>query len=95
MLLDRAKSWILSRLDCPTASEQEIECYFEELAFQKMLHLEVSAFLNPELDPVIFHAQTHNLLKDDAGNLVPIDVLIGPPSPRLRSCLGITPLAAR
>ena len=86
--------WIASQMDCPTASEQEIECYFEELAFQKMLHLEVPAFFNPELDLVIIHAQPHNLLKDDAGNLVPIDVLIGPPGPWLKSCFGITPLAA-
>lgn len=64
--------WIASRLDCPTACEQEIEDYFEELGFQKVSHLEVPAFFNAELDLVILDAQPHNVLKDDAENLVAI-----------------------
>lgn len=83
--------WIASRLDYPTASEQEIESYFEELGFQKVSHLEVPAFFNAELDLVILDAQPHNVLKDDAGNLVPIDVVIGQPSPWTRDWLGIAP----
>ena len=87
--------WIASRLDCPTASEQEIESYFEYLGFQKMPHLEVPAFFNPELDLVILDAQPHNVLKDDAGNLVPIDVVIGQPSPWTRDWLGLAPKLQR
>jgi hypothetical protein len=87
--------WIASRLDCPTASEQKIESYFEYLGFQKMPHLEVPVFFNPELDLVILDAQPHNVLKDDAGNLVPIDVVIGQPSAWTRDWLGIIPKTAR
>jgi hypothetical protein len=87
--------WIASRLDCPTASEQEIESYFEYLGFQKMPHLEVPVFFNPALDLVVLDAQPHNVLKDDAGNLVPIDVVIGQPSAWTRDWLGIIPKTAR
>ncbi len=87
--------WIASDLECPTASELEIAGYFENLGFQKIAHLEVPAFYNEELDLVILDAQPHNVLKDDAGNLVPIDVVIGQPSPWTREWLGITPHTAR
>lgn len=40
-------------------------------------------------------AQPHNVLKDDAGNLVPIDVVIGQPSTWTRDWLGISQNPAR
>ncbi len=65
-----------------TPSPEEIEQYFADLGFQRA-HDDSAPplFYNRELDLVVADAHNANLVRDEQGRIVAIDVVIGTPGP--------------
>lgn len=76
--------WIVVHPDVPTATQREIDDYFEALGFAKLeLIAGVPLYFQPELGVVVADAHDQNILRNESGELVPIDLVIGAPGREL------------
>lgn len=84
-----SQPWITAHQEIPTPTEDEIHGYFNDLGFLRILTVEVAAYYHDELDLVVLDAHTQNILRDEQGKLVPIDIVIGHPGEWTRKWLGL------
>jgi hypothetical protein len=90
-----SQKWVTANAQEPTPAEVEIDSFFRQLNFEKISEVDVPAFYSGALDLVILDAHPHNILRDEAGNLVPIDLVVGTPAPWTREWLGLDDTSAR
>lgn len=84
-----AQPWITAHQEIPTPTEDEIDSYFKDLGFLRNLTVEVAAYYHDELDLVVLDAHTQNILRDESGKLVPIDIVVGHPGDWTREWLNL------
>ena len=84
-----SQPWITAHSQAPTPLEEEIDDYFEDVEFLRIHSVEVAAYYNSATDIVVLDAHTQNVLRDENGKLVPIDIVIGHPGEWTRKWLGI------
>jgi hypothetical protein len=78
-----SQPWIPANRAEPTATEKEIEAYFERLRFRRVeINPGVPIFYNSDVALIVADAHVGNVLRSEQG-LVPIDVVIGTPGPAL------------
>lgn len=87
-----SQKWVTAHEQEPTATAPEIDDFFRGLNFCKISEVEVPAFYSRALDLVALDAHPHNILRDEEGNLVPIDLVVGTPLAWTRKWLGIADL---
>jgi hypothetical protein len=80
--------WIKPAAGRPVPEQDEIDVYFAQLGFTKSERLVAPAFYHQALDVAVLDAHPLNVLRDESGLLVPIDVVIGKPSDATRALLG-------
>jgi len=90
-----SQKWVTAHAQTPTPTDAEIDSFFRDLNFEKISTVEVPAFYSGALDLVILDAHPHNILRDEAENLVPIDLVVGTPAPWTREWLGLDETSAR
>jgi hypothetical protein len=84
-----SQPWItVSEID-PTPSPEEIDRYFEELGFERAQGVEVPAYYHQESGVVVLDAHAQNILRDENGRLVPIDLVMGYPGEWVLQWLGL------
>jgi hypothetical protein len=83
-----AHKWVVSNVDRPTPSDEEIEQYFNRFGFSRIGGINVPLFYH-ELGLLLADAHDANVIRDRDGNCVAIDVVIGSPGPRMRAELGL------
>lgn len=84
-----SQPWIAAHSETPTPIEEEIDDYFEDLGFLRIHSVEVAAYYHSETDLVVLDAHTQNVLRDENGKLIPIDIVIGHPGERTRKWLSL------
>ena len=84
-----SQPWIAAHSETPTPIEEEIDDYFEDLGFLRIHSVEVAAYYHSETDLVALDAHTQNVLRDENGKLIPIDIVIGHPGERTRKWLSL------
>jgi len=84
-----AQPWITADQEIPTPTEDEIDSYLKDLGFLRILTVEVAAYYHDELDLVVLDAHTQNILRDENGKLVPIDIVVGHPGDWTRKWLNL------
>jgi len=84
-----SQPWITAHPENPTPSDLEIDNYFESLGFKRRENLPVAAYYNVEMDLAVLDAHAQNILRDERGDLVPIDLVIGQPGEWTRKWLGL------
>jgi hypothetical protein len=84
-----SQPWIAAHPAHPTPTEEEIDDYFEDLGFLPNRSVNVAAYYHAELDLVVLDAHTQNILRDENGKLVPIDLVIGHPGEWTREWLNL------
>lgn len=84
-----SQPWITAHQEIPTPTEDEIHGYFNDLGFLRILTVEVAAYYHDELDLVVLDTHTQNILRDENGKLVPIDLVIGHPGEWTRKWLNL------
>ena len=68
----------------PNPTADEIEAFFKEHSFEPaLLNPDAPLFYSRTLGLIVADAHDQNVLRDNEGNLVPIDVVIGVPGPAL------------
>ena len=76
--------WIVAHSDAPTPAQSEIDAYFAEFGFRKVeVNPDVPIYFHPELQIIVADAHDRNILRNETGRLVPIDLVIGSPGPLL------------
>lgn len=80
--------WIKSASARPVPEQDEIDEYFAGLGFSKSDQLGAPAYYHRTLDVAVLDAHPLNVLRDENGRLVPIDVVVGKPSNATRTLLG-------
>ena len=76
--------WIVVHSDVPTPALSEIDEYFGALGFRKVeLVPDVPIYFQPEAGVIVADAHERNILRNETGALVPIDLVIGKPGPQL------------
>jgi hypothetical protein len=80
--------WIKPVAGRPVPDQGEIDDYFAELGFVRSDQLEAPAYYHPAMDVAVLDAHPLNVLRDESGRLVPIDVVIGKPGDATRALLG-------
>lgn len=68
--------------------QDEIDEYFAGLDFSKSDQLAAPAYYHLTLNVAVLDAHPLNVLRDENGRLVPIDVVVGQPSNPTRALLG-------
>jgi hypothetical protein len=72
--------WIVASHQHPSPSQTEIDAYFSNLGFCKAeLVADVPLFYHRELGILVADAHDRNILRNESGELVPIDLVIGRP----------------
>lgn len=72
--------WIVASHQSPSPSQAEIDAYFSSLGFDKVeLAPDVPLYFHPELGILVADAHDRNILRNESGALVPIDLVIGRP----------------
>lgn len=72
--------WIVASPLRPSPAQVEIDAYFSSLGFRKVeLVPDVPLYLHRELGILVADAHDRNILRHEAGALVPIDLVIGRP----------------
>jgi hypothetical protein len=80
--------WIKSASARPVPEQDEIDEYFAGLDFSKSDQLTAPAYYHRTLNVAVLDAHPLNVLRDENGRLVPIDVVVGKPSNATRALLG-------
>ena len=80
--------WIKSASARPVPEQDEIDEYFAGLDFRKSDQLAAPAYYHRTLNVAVLDAHPLNVLRDENGRLVPIDVVVGKPSNATRALLG-------
>jgi len=80
--------WINSASARPVPEQDEIDEYFAGLGFSKSDQSAAPAYYHRNLDVAVLDAHPLNVLRDENGRLVPIDVVVGKPSDATRLLLG-------
>ena len=83
-----SQPWITEKENAQEITESDVDEYFKNLGFRKSPLGEVPAFFNVELELMVLDANLKNILRDSSGDLFPIDVVIGKPSPQLLQKFG-------
>ena len=79
-----SQPYIFEELDAPDITLEEIDNFFEERRFQKiLLNPDAPWFFNSDLGIAIGDGHPGNFIRDVAGELVPIDLVIGYPGAAL------------
>ncbi|MEO6787520.1 MAG: hypothetical protein ABI318_15425 [Chthoniobacteraceae bacterium] len=72
--------WIVASASQPSPTQAEIDAYFFDLGFRKAeLVSDVPLYFHPELGMLVADAHDRNILRNESGVLVPIDLVIGRP----------------
>ena len=78
------QSWIVAHADMPTPSQSEIDEYFGQFGFRKVeLTPGVPIYFQSDIGIIVADAHDRNILRNESGRLVPIDLVIGKPGPEL------------
>lgn len=80
-----SQPWITAHPSTPDASDSQIAAYLAEVRFKRSLLFEAPVFYNPRLNIVIGDAHGGNVLFSEAGDVVPIDLVIGQPGKELEA----------
>ena len=76
--------WIVASPQQPSPSQSEIDAYFSSIGFCKVeLVPDVPLYFHRELGILVADAHDRNILRNESGALVPIDLVIGRPGPDL------------
>jgi|GEM_PF-1336788 len=79
-----SQPWISVHPELPNPTQEEIDIYMGGFGFQSTsFNLDTPIYYSEKLGLVAADAHDRNVLRDHAGNLVAIDLLIGPPSQRM------------
>ncbi len=85
-----SQPWITGMETHPEATEEQIVSYFADLGFvPTRLFPSRSGFYNKEVDIVAADAHPRNILVSEFGQILPIDVVMGRPGPRLARLLAL------
>jgi hypothetical protein len=77
--------WINVHRDSPHPTRAEIDAFFANLQFHKAALTEnAPIYFNRRISVIIGDAHDQNVLRDENGDLVPIDLVIGRPGPALK-----------
>lgn len=82
--------WIKLDAENPVPDQDDVDDYFQNIGFIRSLQTDVPVYYHSGLDLAVLDAHPQNILRDELGRLVPIDVVVGIPSKAVRSILGIT-----
>ena len=73
--------WIAASSSRPSPTQPEIDAYFSNLGFCRAeLNPDVPLYFHPELGILVADAHDRNILRNESGVLVPIDLVIGKPA---------------
>jgi hypothetical protein len=81
--------WITLDAEDPVPEQDDVDDYFRNIGFIRSQQAAVPVYYHTELDLAVLDAHPQNILRDEHGRLVPIDVVVGTPSKAVRSMLGI------
>lgn len=81
--------WIKPSATSPVPDQGEIDEYFAALGFIRSDQLAAPAYYHEALDLAVLDAHPLNVLRDERGRLVPIDVVVGRPGAAARVILGL------
>ena len=81
--------WIMLDAEDPVPEQDDVDDYFRNIGFIRSQQATVPVYYHAELDLAVLDAHPQNILRDEHGRLVPIDVVVGTPSKAVRSMLGI------
>jgi hypothetical protein len=81
--------WIKLDAEHPVPDQGDVDDYFRNIGFIRSLHAAVPVYYHAELDLAVLDAHPQNILRDESGRLVPIDVVVGTPGKAVRGLLGI------
>jgi hypothetical protein len=81
-----SQPWVTASLTEPDASDEQIATLLAEVRFKRSrLFSEAAVFYSPELNLVVGDAHGGNVLVSEAGDVVPIDLVIGQPCKELEA----------
>ena len=80
--------WIKLDAEHPVPDQDDVDDYFQNIGFIRSVHATVPVYYHAELDLAVLDAHPQNILRDERGCLVPIDVVVGTPGKAVRALLG-------
>lgn len=76
--------WIIAGSERPLPTQGEIDAYFFALGFRHVeLTADVPLYFHSDLGMLVADAHDRNILRNESGVLIPIDLVIGRPGPDL------------
>ena len=81
--------WIKLDAENPVPDQDDVDDYFRNIGFIRSPQASVPAYYHAKLDLAVLDAHPQNILRDERGRLVPIDVVVGTPGKAVRALLGI------
>ena len=88
MQLVSLQPWIKLDAEHPVPDQDDVDDYFQNIGFIRSVHAIVPVYYHAELDLAVLDAHPQNILRDERGCLVPIDVVVGTPGKAVHALLG-------